>query len=506
MPVAGGPFIQKSGILLEVDAANPASYPGTGTAWNNLFNPRQYNGTLTGSITYNTTDAYGALVFPGNNSYVDFGNIGDLSVSWSFQVAVKPAPSASGNYTILSYASGSGTGSLTFKLDYSSSNQIATLSSYSTTGSTQIVYKVSGSVSTGSWSIINASYGSQILGMYVNGIPVDYALTTGSSVGYSGNNRLYIGGTYGVTSSYYSGSIASYFSYNLDVPNTRLVQNYNAYATRFGLRPSNLAPVTVDVDAFRFIDIANITNPTQAAAISSLVIGLKATNLWNKMQVIYPFVGGTAFSHKFNLKNPIPTNAAFQATFNGALIHNAYGVGSGSIGAGYIETSFLDTRDFVNISSSAHVSIYGTVGNGAIGFMQPIWNHANGAFNNDGGINFQPSNFQTYGSVARIFGNSNMTVSTTTGLGMNIISRDSATSNAFYYKTPSVDFNSTSAAAFSKAGDSGNIKFLGGTFTNTTTMLALGFASIGTGLSSTDAANLYTLVQAYQTTLGRQVS
>jgi hypothetical protein len=43
------------------------------------------------------------LTFPGTtSSYVDFGNIGDLSVSWSFQVAVKPAPSASGNYTILS--------------------------------------------------------------------------------------------------------------------------------------------------------------------------------------------------------------------------------------------------------------------------------------------------------------------------------------------------------------------------------------------------------------------
>jgi hypothetical protein len=326
MPVAGGPFIQKSGILLEVDAANPASYPGTGTAWSNLFNPRQYNGTLTGSITYNTSDAYGALVFPGNNSYVDFGNIGDLSVSWSFQVAVKPAPSASGNYTILSYTSGSGTGSLTFKLDYSSSNQIATLSSYSTSSSNiKLVHTVSGSVATGSWSIINASYGSSVIGMFVNGRPTDYTVTTGSIVGYSTNNKLYFGGTNLVTSSYYSGSVSNILVYNDDIANARIVQNYNAFATRFGLPPSTLFPYVVDPDAFRFIEVANITNSTQAAALNTLVIGLKTNNLWSKMIAVYPFVGGTAFSHKWNLRDPRDIDAADRLLFSGGWTHSSTG-------------------------------------------------------------------------------------------------------------------------------------------------------------------------------------
>jgi hypothetical protein len=373
MPVAGGPFIQKTGILLDVDAANAASYPGTGITWSNLFNPRQYNGTLTGSITYNTTDTYGALQFPGNNSYVDFGNIGDLSSVWSFQVAVKPAPSASGNYTILSYTSGSGTGSLTFKLDYSSSNQVATLSSYSVTGSTQIVHRVTGSVSTGSWSIINASYGSSVIGMFVNGRPVDYAVTTGSTVGYSSNNKLVAGGTNLVTSSYYSGSLASLLVYNADVANARIVQNYNAFATRFGLPPSTLFPYVTDPDAFRFIEVANITSSVQAAAINTLVLGLKSNTLWDKMQVIYPFVGGTAFSHKFNLKNPLPLNTAFQATFAGDLTHTSFGIGSGSL-SGYADSNFLDTSDFTDISSSLHVSVYGTTTNNVTGRNLPFYN------------------------------------------------------------------------------------------------------------------------------------
>jgi len=124
MPVAGGPKITKTGILLEVDAANASSYTSGSSTWVNVFNPGTRNGTINGTLGFNQDDSKGALTFPGTaSSYVDFGNIGDLSVSWSFQVAVKPAPSASGNYTILSYASGSNTGSWTYKLDYSSSNQ-----------------------------------------------------------------------------------------------------------------------------------------------------------------------------------------------------------------------------------------------------------------------------------------------------------------------------------------------------------------------------------------------
>src|SRR5210317_2148567 len=149
MPVAGGPKITKTGILLEVDAANASSYTSGSSTWVNVFNPGTRNGTINGTVGFDADDSKGALTFPGTaSSYADFGNIGDLSVSWSFQVAVKPAPSASGNYTILSYASGSDTGSWTYKLDYSSSNQSAVLSVYSENGSTQIVHQVTGSVPT----------------------------------------------------------------------------------------------------------------------------------------------------------------------------------------------------------------------------------------------------------------------------------------------------------------------------------------------------------------------
>ena len=60
----------------------------------------------------------------------------------------------------------------------------------------------------------------------------------------------------------------------------------------------------VDADAQAFIAAAGITNLTQASAINTLVNDLKTYGLWTKMKALYPMVGGTAASHKFNLKDP----------------------------------------------------------------------------------------------------------------------------------------------------------------------------------------------------------
>jgi hypothetical protein len=490
MPVAGGPFIQKTGILLEVDAANAASYPGTGTTWANLFRPGTFNGTITGSITYNTTDAYGALQFPANNSYVDFGNIGDLSVSWSFQVAVKPAPSASGNYTILSYTSGSGTGSITFKLDYSSSAQVATLSSYSVTGSTQIVHRVTGSVSTGSWSIINASYGSSVIGMYVNGRPTDYVVTTGSTVGYSANNKLVAGGTNLITSSYYSGSLASLLVYNADVANTRIIQNYNAFATRFGLPPSNFFVYATDPDAFRFIEVANITSSVQVTAVNNLVVGLKSANLWNKMQVIYPFIGGTAFSHKWNLKDTRDSDDAFRIQYVGSVGHSSNGVTSTG---GYIETYF-NPSDITPPSSSLHFSanIHATSSTSNYFLLGNAW-LSNLMLTTGEGTLTRFNSFQSYAQLSDSYDKR----------GFYVVSRETVSSAILYRYIQSGDFTNTNSNTFENSSNT-SIKILN-VPSYTTYNGIVNFVTFGSGLTATETSTMNTLIRNFNTSLSRNV-
>ena len=78
-------------------------------------------------------------------------------------------------------------------------------------------------------------------------------------------------------------------------------------------------------DAQAFITAAGITDPTQQSAIITLVTDLKGYGLWTKMKAIYPFVGGTATTHKFNLKNPLDTDGAFRLSFSGGWTHSANG-------------------------------------------------------------------------------------------------------------------------------------------------------------------------------------
>jgi hypothetical protein len=81
----------------------------------------------------------------------------------------------------------------------------------------------------------------------------------------------------------------------------------------------------VDPDAQAFITAAAITNPTQQSAVNQLVVDLKGYGVWSKMKALYPFVGGTASQHKFNLKDPRDLDAAFRLVFNGGWTHSSTG-------------------------------------------------------------------------------------------------------------------------------------------------------------------------------------
>jgi hypothetical protein len=67
-----------SGLVLHLDAANPNSYIGSGTAWNDLSGNGS-NVTLT-STSYNSANG-GSIVFNGTTSYADFtANVGSTNV------------------------------------------------------------------------------------------------------------------------------------------------------------------------------------------------------------------------------------------------------------------------------------------------------------------------------------------------------------------------------------------------------------------------------------------
>jgi len=105
-----------------------------------------------------------------------------------------------------------------------------------------------------------------------------------------------------------------------------------------------------DPDAEDFFLRAGIVNTTLKGAVNTLVVDLKAENLWDKMVALYPFVGGTASSHAENLKS-----SSYTITWNGVVNHTSTGVESNGT-TGYGNTNMPRTAlPLVGVHLSAYL-------------------------------------------------------------------------------------------------------------------------------------------------------
>ena len=110
---------------------------------------------------------------------------------------------------------------------------------------------------------------------------------------------------------------------------------YTPDQLRSGTRAVEIpAGSSTDPDAQAFFTSAGITDTTQQTAVNNLVVGLKNDGIWNKMKIIYPFVGGTATSHSYNLKD---TTVA-QITWTSGITHNSNGVDGANSGTAHGDT------------------------------------------------------------------------------------------------------------------------------------------------------------------------
>lgn len=114
--------------------------------------------------------------------------------------------------------------------------------------------------------------------------------------------------------------------------------------------------VGFDSDADAFFTAAGITDGTQKSAINQLVLDLKSASVWTKTKALYPFVGGTATTHKYNLKDPQDLDASFRISFTGTWTHNANGaMGDGS--SAYGNTHFNPDTQFAD-NANAYLGVY----------------------------------------------------------------------------------------------------------------------------------------------------
>ena len=242
-----------------------------------------------------------------------------------------------------------------------------------------------------------------------------------------------------------------------------------------------------------------------APALDGLVKGLKTTGLWSKMKAVYPFIGGTAVLHKWNLIDPRDTDDAYRLTFTGGQHSTSLGYRPNPQGqqhmGNYADTHLIPSGTLTQ--TSTHLSWYSLA-------EVPAGDRCEmGCYNWAGsGSRFhiiaryspiapEPEKFY-YGMSEDGITGTPMSSSTglfvATRLGVNLQSayRNGAhlqSSNQSPISLPPVSVWVGGINSYSGRSD-----------------LPCGFASIGSGLDAQNNADLYTVVQAYQTALGRAVS
>ena len=219
------PNVVRDGLVLYLDAAEPASYPGSGTTWTDLSG-NSNNGTLTNGPTFSSSDG-GSIVFDGVNDYVIVAHSTNLNPSLSMTVSAWVKVS---NFVTNMAIFGKGTttsGQGGFGFNIASSTQL-NLVKYFIIDQT---ITLSTSLSLNTWYHISAVQSSSSVTYFVNG----------QSVGVFSNSTSYQTNTAELRIARNRGTlyspifISNVYFYNRQLTVSEIIQNFNATKGRYGL-------------------------------------------------------------------------------------------------------------------------------------------------------------------------------------------------------------------------------------------------------------------------------
>jgi hypothetical protein len=259
-----------------------------------------------------------------------------------------------------------------------------------------------------------------------------------------------------------------------------------------GFLASSIGQFDADAVAFfnRVTTAGGTLSATEQIAVNTLVKQMKTDGIWTKMKAIYPMVGASAAACAQNLKS-----SSFTGTFTAGWTFASTGVTPNGTSA-YMDTFFNPSANGMS-NSNGHISVYNrsdiTGSNksliGVIGSPTEI------------AINFDSAN------VFAMFGSLPYPVFVQTDKrGFYSVSRDTSTTVKNYFNS-TVKVNGTPVTYIDTPkgkillGVQGTEIGNRGNFSSN----EQAFASIGDTLNSTESGNFYTAVQAFQTTLSRQV-
>jgi hypothetical protein len=253
-----------------------------------------------------------------------------------------------------------------------------------------------------------------------------------------------------------------------------------------------------DADAQAFITASGISG-TNATAINQLVIDLKAANIWTKMKCVYPMVGSSATSCKWNLVNPVDSNSAYRLVFSGGGTFSSAGYQPNGTNA-FANTFLVPSANLTN--NNIHFSFY---------------SRTNSTSGNDMGVQngITTGNPQLTLSIKSAgTGTLNIWLSTNNANRLSIANLNTQgffIGNSNNSNTKTVYKNNTILGSGSSTPvnittynlyiGAENISGIANNYSNR----ECAFASIGDGLTNAEALAFYTAVQTFNTTLLRNV-
>jgi len=253
-----------------------------------------------------------------------------------------------------------------------------------------------------------------------------------------------------------------------------------------------------DVNAQEYILAAGITDTTEQDAVNQLTVDLKANNLWDKFKAIYPVLGGTSTTQKYNLVDPRDTDAAFRLTWNGPITHSSTGaVGTVNAGDNTFANTHLAPASHLGLDST-HVSYYSRTSNFSVECAEA------GVYDTNKTIYVVPQ-FNGVTSCIRAVNNTPGIFQTSVGSDGLIMATRTSSGSAQLIRNGVVEYNDSYTSSALSTNDVYLMAINNTVGDNFNSDREMAFASIGEGMTATEAATFYDIVQAFQTTLGRQV-
>ena len=225
MATNGGPNIIEDGLIFTVDAANKKSYPGSGTAWNDLSGNAN-TGTLTNGPAFDSENS-GNVNFDGTNDYIILTSAITNSI-YTVNFWYKTGGN-DGGYGYFTTDAGSPSkgfamseGGTAVELSYGNFYY------YNASSATKIPNNTL--LTTNTWYNIVAVFdtSSNTIKVYINGV-----LDVTQSISNIQTSVVHIGRWNSGNNHYINGNMASYKIYNRELSAAEVLQNYNATKNRF---------------------------------------------------------------------------------------------------------------------------------------------------------------------------------------------------------------------------------------------------------------------------------